>query len=260
LEIAETENALVWVVVIKGAISSHYRIRGKIDLAYQFSAQIVNQALDHDEQTKGTAYGEYGSSCFTKGMFDEAEENLIKGITFHEKAGYYMMVIFYSFDLGEIYLMKREYQKAQSFFEKAILYSQQLKSPSMLFLSEIGVAKCRVLSGQDTDISKLLDRFNRIKISFLKSYASNYLGEIFLNIDDQDMLKAEEWIKKAVEINTQNSTRFMLGRSYQIYSEYFKRQNNLTKAQEQMNEAIKIMRECGADGWVEKYEKKLAEL
>jgi len=32
------------------------------------------------------------------------------------------------------------------------------------------------------------------------------------------------------------------------------------KAQENLGKAIEILKECGADGWVEKYEKELATL
>jgi hypothetical protein len=35
---------------------------------------------------------------------------------------------------------------------------------------------------------------------------------------------------------------------------------SITKAKENLNKAIEIMEECGADGWVEKYEKELAKL
>jgi len=33
-----------------------------------------------------------------------------------------------------------------------------------------------------------------------------------------------------------------------------------SKAKENLNKAIEIFTECGADGWVDKYEKELAEL
>jgi len=40
----------------------------------------------------------------------------------------------------------------------------------------------------------------------------------------------------------------------------FKRQVNKPKAIENLNKAIEIFKECGADGWVENYEKELASL
>ncbi len=51
-----------------------------------------------------------------------------------------------------------------------------------------------------------------------------------------------------------------LGRDYALYAELFRRKGDLSKAKENLNKAIEILRECGADGWVKKYEKELAEL
>ena len=43
-------------------------------------------------------------------------------------------------------------------------------------------------------------------------------------------------------------------------SDLFKKKDNLPKARENLSKAIDIFKECGADGWVEKYEKELAAL
>jgi len=40
----------------------------------------------------------------------------------------------------------------------------------------------------------------------------------------------------------------------------FKRKGDRLKAQENLGKAIEILKECGADGWVEKYEKELGTL
>ena len=51
-----------------------------------------------------------------------------------------------------------------------------------------------------------------------------------------------------------------LARDYGHYSELFKRKDDLPKTKENLSKAIEIFKECGADGWVEKYEKELATL
>ena len=66
--------------------------------------------------------------------------------------------------------------------------------------------------------------------------------------------------KKAIEADDRNGMMWHLGRDYAFYAELFKRKGDLAKAQEKLNKAIGILQECGADGWVEKYEKDLAEL
>jgi len=69
-----------------------------------------------------------------------------------------------------------------------------------------------------------------------------------------------EWIKKAIEADIRNDTGWHLGRDYALYAELFKRKGDQTKTKENLGKAIEIMKECGADGWVEKYEKELAAL
>ena len=51
-----------------------------------------------------------------------------------------------------------------------------------------------------------------------------------------------------------------LAQDYALYAELLKRKGDLLKAQEKLRKAIEIFKECGADGWVKKYEKELASL
>jgi len=48
-----------------------------------------------------------------------------------------------------------------------------------------------------------------------------------------------------------------LAQDYALYAELFKRKGGQPKARENLGKAIKIFKECGADGWVEKYDKEL---
>jgi len=51
-----------------------------------------------------------------------------------------------------------------------------------------------------------------------------------------------------------------LSQDYALYANLFKRKDDLPKAKENLNKAIEILKECDSDGWVERYEKELAEL
>ncbi|MBL7177227.1 MAG: hypothetical protein ISS66_15495 [Desulfobacteraceae bacterium] len=53
---------------------------------------------------------------------------------------------------------------------------------------------------------------------------------------------------------------YWLGRTHAVYANVYKEEGDQPKAKENLNKAIEILKECGADGWVEKYEKELAEL
>ena len=77
------------------------------------------------------------------------------------------------------------------------------------------------------------------------------------NIDDQHISEAEDWIKRAIETNQKYGMMWHLGQDYALYAEFYKRKKDPSKAKENLSKAIEIFKECGADGWVEKYEKEL---
>ena len=79
-------------------------------------------------------------------------------------------------------------------------------------------------------------------------------------IDDQHLSEAEMWAKKAIEVDKGNGTMWSLGSDYASYAELFKRRDDLPRAKQNVNKAIGIFRECGADGWIEKYENELVAL
>jgi Tfp pilus assembly protein PilF len=86
------------------------------------------------------------------------------------------------------------------------------------------------------------------------------IGHILMNIDDDHIIEAEHWINKAIEADQRNRLMWRLGKDYALYAELFKQRGDKLKAQENLGKAIEIFKECGADGWLEKYEKELATL
>ena len=87
-----------------------------------------------------------------------------------------------------------------------------------------------------------------------------FIAEILLNMDDQHTSDAKDWIEKAIEADTKNGMLWSLGLDFALYADFFKRKGDIDKARESLSKAIEISKKCGADGWVEKYEKELAEL
>jgi hypothetical protein len=54
--------------------------------------------------------------------------------------------------------------------------------------------------------------------------------------------------------------RWRLASDYALLTKLFKRKDVQVKAKENLNKAIEIFKECGADGWVNKYKEDLASL
>jgi hypothetical protein len=63
-----------------------------------------------------------------------------------------------------------------------------------------------------------------------------------------------------VEADQRYGMKFHLGNDYALYADLFKRKGDRLKARENLGKAIEILKECGAEGWVSKYEKELASI
>lgn len=111
---------------------------------------------------------------------------------------------------------------------------------------------------RDVDLESLYVHSRNNKIKAVEGGIQRFIGEILLNIDNQHLSEAEHWIQKAIEADQRDRTMFQLGKDYALYAELFKRKGNRPKTRENFGKAIEILKECGADGWVVKYERELS--
>ena len=102
------------------------------------------------------------------------------------------------------------------------------------------------------EIAKELD----LKIDL--AFGNFYLGECFANKGQKD--KAIENLKLAEKMFREMGDNYYLARIHAIFAGICKKEGDQSKAKENLNKAIEILTECGADGWVKKYEKELAAL
>jgi tetratricopeptide (TPR) repeat protein len=113
---------------------------------------------------------------------------------------------------------------------------------------------------KDVNLESLYAHSRNNKVKVAEGWIQRYIGEILLNIDDQHIHEAENWIQKAIEADQRNRMMFHLGKDYALYADLSKRKGDRLKAQENLGKAIEIFKECGADGWVTKAEKELARI
>ena len=85
-----------------------------------------------------------------------------------------------------------------------------------------------------------------------------YLGESCANAGQRE--KALDHLRIAEKMFKEIGIRYYLGKTYIIHADLYKRKGDQLKAKENLSKAIEILKQCGADGWVDKYEKELAEL
>jgi hypothetical protein len=81
-----------------------------------------------------------------------------------------------------------------------------------------------------------------------------------MNKEANRLPETENWLKEAISADKKNGTRWSLGRDYALCAELDRHKEDNKKARGGLLKAIQIFKECGADGWVRKYEEELASL
>jgi hypothetical protein len=135
--------------------------------------------------------------------------------------------------------------------------------PSWVNCHKLWLENHRMKSGTGFDfeeISSLIHTHDRNKLAVCESYGSRCIGEIYLKLDNDQMIEAETWIKRAMDFNIKHGTHWELARDHALYAEWYKKKGDISMAKEQLNKAIDLFRECGADGWVTMTEEKLTKL
>ena len=146
----------------------------------------------------------------------------------------------------------KHHLKAAKAYEQSGMFS------SAVNCNKLGAFRAQVMTGnKDIELQALYGYIPGGKVRCFQGMMRRYIAEILLNIGDQHLADAEDWAEKAIHSDKKNDMQFRLGQDYVIYAEVFQRKGDQSKARNNLSTAIEIFKQCGADGWVEKYEKQL---
>ncbi|MBW1768926.1 MAG: hypothetical protein JRJ65_18005 [Deltaproteobacteria bacterium] len=262
LEIDVMANVPWAISVLKSQIAFWVYLRqGNIEFAYQTSQEALRIAdKSGDIYSKAHAYTTHGWSYYHKGYLAEAKEHLMKGVEFSERINQIAWVVFAHVGLAVSCFGMEEYKITQKNYETAITISRHSNAnPSWVNSYKIALALAKVMNKKkDINLNEIFKWHEDIKLKLYEVLMLNCIGSILLNIDDQHISEAEDWIKRAIKTSQKYGMMWNLARDYALYAELYKRKGDLSKARENLTKAIQIFTECGADGWVERYEKELA--
>jgi len=266
LDLSLLSKHLSGITYAKSGLAFAYNLQGKTDLALQMSKEALESAMESgDILALQPAYTSLGISWFYKGIFHEAEKYLLEGMRYYEKAallGWGSLACGY---LGQANSATGEYEKAEEYHNKNIFIAEDTRFfPSWLNLHKLFLVKAKLLNHQSAvdlhELSSLIATHEKNRLAICESFGAQCIGEIFLHVDNHHMAEAEIWIKRAIEANTRYDAKWNLARDHKLYADFFKKKGDIPKAKEQITKAVDLFRECGADGWVTRTEKVLAEI
>lgn len=243
------------------AIFCHF-YSGKINECMKAATEALSIAeKSADIFSKGMAYNSYGLANFAKGSLDQAEKNLMKGLQLCERINFPTWLCVAHMGLAETYFELGEFDKSNEHYSRySEIFERNRLFPSHVCTGRIGAIKSQIMRGRGVDLKIFNELNSKIKLTCAKGWASKMISEGFSNVDNQHIADAESWIMKAIDADRTNGMNFYLGRDYIQYYNILKRNGDRVNAREKLGKAIAVFRECGADGWVEKYEKELSVL
>jgi len=264
IKINAAANALWGVAAMKSHLSLIvYNYSGKGNHGFRVSEEAVQIAeKSGDQLSKSMAYVSHGASFFYRRFLEDAIKYLLNGTDLCERVNNIMWSAGGHAFLGDIYFEIGEYQKSKDHFGQAIQVSEQNKIwSSCINCWKIALANAKVMMNEkDIDLELFYSYAAENRVKLYDGLTARYIAEILSNFDNHYMNEAEVWIKKSIEADKRNGMMWHLASDYAVYGDLLKRQSDLSSAKENLTKAIEIFKECGADGWVEKYEKELAAL
>ena len=265
-DLSALANNLTGMTQAKSSLAMNYNLWGKQKLAFRMSTEALETARKSgDVLALQAAYSSHGMSCYYKGSLPEAEQYLVEAMAYYEKGANGAWGQIAASSLGYTYGDMHKYVKALEFTEKFISMIEDTRTLlSWRNVYQLFVTKLNILSkDKDVDLHEVEDLIathEKSRLAACEAFGARFIAEIYMHIDDYHMIEAEKWINRAIGFNTKYDTKWELARDHVVYAEWFFKGGDLAKAREHLTRAIGLFGKCGADGWVEKYEKELATL
>ncbi len=186
----------------------------------------------------------------------------MQGMNFSEKINFYYLNAVANHILGDTYFSMGNYPKSIYHYRKAIsLLEHAGFLPSWIYLIKTAMERAKVMNNEkDIEFVLLYDHVHNNRQKIYDGVIRRHVAEVLLYVGENHITSAEKWINEAIEKDTNNGMMWHLARDYDLYAELFKRKGNLSNAKENLNKAIEIYKECGADGWVEMYKEDFVKL
>ena len=254
-----------WGIAIQKAQQAFFSYfpQGEVKTLTELSLEALEIAEDSgDPLSRGVSYTAYGCACYLQGDIKEAEKFVRKGRDLCERVGFIGWAGVAHECLGKAYFCMKDYEKStECWLEIIRSYKAGRINPSAVLRCRLPLVLDAVMRGErDVELEPLRRIAKNEKMKLYEGWSCRYMAEILLNLGDDHFSESEKWIRKAIDANTRNGMKYRLGKTHALYGDYFKYRGDTTKAKIELGRAIEILEECGADGWVEKYQKELAEI
>ena len=230
LDLSELADNTLGISFSKASICQICSLQGNISLACRMGEEASHLAEASDDVlSKSWAHAQYGCALYYKGEFDKAEEYLLDGLTYAQKSSQSGSDFSAAWILGHLYFEMGVFKSAQDYYINAIKSSERVKMfPSWANAAKTSLARVRARTKElDAVLHGLFEYFENNRLKLCEGAMARNIGDILLQVDDGHMADAEIWIRKAIEADTRNGTRWYLATDHALYADWFKKKGDL---------------------------------
>jgi len=255
LEINVAANTLWGISALKSNIALVHFLRGSAATACSTSQEALRLARESgDTVFRALAHCRHGLSCYARGLFEEARESLVSAVDLWDRANTLGVdrespLMF----LVLIHLLQGDLSAAQGCLDRMI------QQPADIFTNLHKLIPTILLSAHrgHVDGKTLADCVHANRPKCFDGWMSRTIGESLLLTEPAEFPEVERWLRAAIQADETNGMRWDLAMDHAALAKLFDKKGDAPRARETLRKAIDIFNECGADGWVEKYEKEL---
>jgi class 3 adenylate cyclase/tetratricopeptide (TPR) repeat protein len=264
LELSHAANNMPGISFVNAMTGSFaLAFQGKISSAYTHTTAAIRASESCiDAHIKGVAHSSHGMVCFFKGEFVEAIRFLKEAIKLNRKSGNDIWKGWADFWLAQNFYHSGKYKEAQHYFRETILTFKNRKDISVPWESfhKLCLQKADMASGEAVrNFCPAFYRSQKVSPWIEGLYLATIARTLILSGQDR-WAEAESLLNDAIATDERYGTRWSLGQDHAALSELHQKKGDHASARHHLKRAIEIMQECGADGWVERYQKTLSEI
>jgi class 3 adenylate cyclase/tetratricopeptide (TPR) repeat protein len=264
LEISTMANVLWGIAAQTSCIArTVYLYQGKVNVGYPMSCDGLKKADESgDAYSKAEAHLSMGIAYYMKGQLEDAREHLSMSCDLCARIEFILLQSAAEWCLGDTYFFLGEIEKSKKYLANAVRLLQSNDSyPSLMRVCELAMARVMAVNKEKIpNLDLLLTYADRNNLRLFSGRIRRYLAEMMLYLNNSDMRKADKLIQEAIAIDSQNKNFFDLPQDLAVSAEIHRWMGDQSRVKEALSEAVRIYRECGADGWVENYEEELEAL
>jgi tetratricopeptide (TPR) repeat protein len=176
---------------------------------------------------------------------EKAEEYLSKGANLNAKIGFKFVCALAHFFLGHNCFESGKWQKAEDNYRRTIEILESIKClPSMANFCRICILLKDKSKFNESILNQLEDYVNSNNLKAFEGWMQRLIAKLIIFQGDEFVIEAETWIKRAIQSDTRNGTRWQLAKDYFLYSKILKQLDQSKKAESALKKAEKLHALC----------------